>query len=116
MKRTTGHEDRVVKLPPPFTQRELVALADHWEPEASSSPPGFRLARCVICGHRMIRMWHLWVHDGGYKKEVHCCRYCGKARHFAPLLSDEMPDGWRRPPIDQPFPKKRRIHGGEPYL
>lgn len=53
-------------------------LAEKHEPEASSSPPSYRMATCVTCGKRMIRMWHLWLKTGGFKKEIHMCKRCGK--------------------------------------
>ena len=62
-----------------ISQNELRRLADKHEPQASASPPAFRMATCVACGKRMVRMWHLWLRDGGFKKEVHLCRRCGKA-------------------------------------
>lgn len=27
---------------------------------------------------RMVRMWHLWLHEDGFRKEVHMCRKCGR--------------------------------------
>lgn len=62
-----------------ISQAELLHLAERHEPEASASPPTFRMATCVGCGHRMIWMWHLWLHVGGFKKEVHLCRRCAHA-------------------------------------
>lgn len=66
--------DNVINVP----QEELYRLADKHEPQASASPPTFRMATCVKCGRRMIFMWHLWLRDGMFKKEVHLCRRCGK--------------------------------------
>lgn len=60
-----------------ITQEQLVDLANHWEPEASQSPPGFRKATCVVCAAPMVEMWHLWLGDGGFKKEIHMCARCG---------------------------------------
>ena len=62
-----------------ISQNELRRLADKHEPQASASPPSFRMATCVVCGRRMVWMWHLWLRDGGFKKEVHLCRRCGRA-------------------------------------
>ena len=62
-----------------ITQRQLAELCDRHEPMASASPPRFRRATCVNCGRPMLRMWHLWLAEGGFKKEVHMCRRCGKA-------------------------------------
>lgn len=28
----------------------------------------------------MTRMWHLWLHEGGFKKELHMCGPCGRQR------------------------------------
>lgn len=62
-----------------ISQRELFRLCERHEPEASASPPAYRMATCVVCGRRMARMWHLWLAAGGFRKEVHMCRRCGKA-------------------------------------
>lgn len=61
-----------------ISQEELLELANKHEPEASASPPGFRQATCVKCGEPMVEMWHLWLHTGGFKKEIHMCGDCGK--------------------------------------
>lgn len=61
-----------------ISQEELLALANKHEPEASASPPGFRKATCVKCGEPMVEMWHLWLNEGGFKKEIHMCENCGK--------------------------------------
>lgn len=61
-------------------QTQLAALAESWEPAASHSPPARRLSRCAACGRRTIRPWHLWLHDGGFQKELHVCNRCVKAR------------------------------------
>ena len=58
-------------------QAELLRLANQWEPEASKSEPTFRQACCVQCGRPMLEMWHVWLHEGGFKKEVHLCWECG---------------------------------------
>lgn len=58
-------------------QQVLLELANRHEPFASSSPPGYRKATCVDCGKTMTRMWHCWLRDGGFKKEIHLCRRCG---------------------------------------
>jgi hypothetical protein len=61
-----------------ISQNELLELANKHEPEASQSPPTFREATCVKCGAAMEQMWHLWLHDGGFKKEIHMCAHCGE--------------------------------------
>ena len=61
-----------------ISQEELLELANKHEPEASASPPGYRKATCVKCGAEMVEMWHLWLHTGGFKKEIHMCGDCGK--------------------------------------
>lgn len=70
-----------------ITQEELVRLANLHEPEASASPPGFRLATCVVCKRPMVAMYHLWLNEGGFKKEIHCC--CDCARDYGIAPSDE---------------------------
>lgn len=59
------------------SQGALADLANQWEPEASASPPSFRRATCVVCAQPMERMWHLWLQEGGFKKEIHMCARCG---------------------------------------
>jgi hypothetical protein len=58
-------------------QEQLLELANRWEPEASASEPTYRQATCAGCGTPMVKMWHVWLHDGGFKKEVHLCWTCG---------------------------------------
>lgn len=65
-------------------QDELVRLANLHEPEASASQPGFRRATCVVCSQAMIVMWHLWLHEGGFKKEIHMCADCATDVYGAP--------------------------------
>lgn len=62
------------------TQAELVELAQRWEPAASASPPGRRLSRCAGCGRRTVRPWHIWLRDGGFRKELHVCNGCVRRR------------------------------------
>lgn len=68
-----GGTENVLNIPP----GKLLELANRWEPEASSSPPVFRAATCVQCGEPMAEMWHVWLKDGGFKKEIHLCWDCG---------------------------------------
>jgi len=70
----------------PLSQEMLAALANAHEPEASASPPGFRLATCVVpsCKRPMVAMWHLWLHEGGFKKEIHMCHACATDLYGAP--------------------------------
>jgi len=68
----------------PLSQFELARLANLHEPKASSSPPGFRLATCVVCERPMVSMWHLWLADGGLKKEIHMCHACATDVYGAP--------------------------------
>jgi len=58
-----------------ITQKQLVALADKWEIDFT---PQYRMATCADCGAKVYRMWHCWFVAGGYKKEIHLCRKCGK--------------------------------------
>lgn len=60
-----------------ITQAQLLELANRHEPEASQSPPTFRAATCVQCGQEMMLMWHCWLREGGFKKEIHLCADCG---------------------------------------
>jgi hypothetical protein len=66
-----------------MAERERLALLH--EPEASSSPDGFRLATCVVCKRPMVAMWHLWLDAGGLKKEIHMCHKCATDEYGAPI-------------------------------
>ena len=63
---------RTLDIPP----ETVLELANYWEPEASSSPPGYRQATCVKCAQPMVEMWHIWLRDGGFRKEIHMCWDC----------------------------------------
>lgn len=70
----------------PIPMAERARLALQHEPEASSSPDGFRLATCVVpgCKRPMVAMWHLWLDAGGLKKEIHMCHACATDIYGAP--------------------------------
>jgi len=74
----------------PISQHERARLANLHEPQASSSPDGFRAATCVVpgCKREMTQMWHLWLNAGGLKKEIHMCHRCATDIYGAPV-----PDG-----------------------
>lgn len=60
-----------------ISQKRLAWLAEQWEPEASSSPQTFRLARCAYCGHRIFgRLYHCWLNRKPWLKELHLHRRC----------------------------------------
>lgn len=67
-----------------LTREQVSALANSWEPEASQSTVKFRKATCVMCARPMSKMWHIWLDDGEFKKEIHMCKKCGKARGLNP--------------------------------
>jgi hypothetical protein len=58
-------------------QQELLRLAMQWEPEASNSPISYRKATCVKCAAPMVEMYHCWLADGYFRKEIHLCARCG---------------------------------------
>lgn len=62
----------MLKIPQPT----LLEMVNRWEPQASSSEPAYRAATCVQCAEPMTEMWHVWLGDGGFKKEVHLCWDC----------------------------------------
>ena len=68
-----------------LSQSELARLANLHEPEASASPPSYRPATCVVCTIPLASMWHLWLHEGGFKKEIHMCWKCGWEYGLNPL-------------------------------
>ena len=57
------------------TQKELVRLANKWKIDWK---PKYRKATCANCGIEMTKMWHIWLDEGGYKKEIHLCKKCGE--------------------------------------
>lgn len=83
----------------PIPMREINRLARTHEPAASQSPPGFRLATCVLCERPMVAMWHLWMDwvevevprmvERHLIKEIHMCHACATDWYGAPT-----PDGW----------------------
>lgn len=68
----------------PIPMEERARLALLHEPAASSSPDGYRRATCVVCSDPMVEMWHLWLDDGGLKKEIHMCARCATEVYGAP--------------------------------
>jgi hypothetical protein len=59
-----------------ISQKKLRLLVQLHEPKASKSKQQFRMATCVACGNPMIEMWHCWLEQAGFKKEVHLCDHC----------------------------------------
>jgi RNase P subunit RPR2 len=57
-----------------ITQEELVRLANKWPIDWK---PKYRRPICANCGVTMAVMWHCWLNEGGYKKEIHLCKKCG---------------------------------------
>lgn len=78
----------------PIPLRERARLALTHEPQASSSPDGYRLATCVLCERPMVSMWHLWlravIHGLIYVKEIHMCHACATDWYGAPGPGFEM--------------------------
>jgi len=40
--------------------------------------PKYRRSLCSVCLTEHNKFWHIWLVGGGYKKEIHVCRKCGK--------------------------------------
>lgn len=80
--RTYGGKDAGQRWPMPMWERARLALVH--EPKASNSPDSYRLATCVVCERPMVAMHHLWLDDGGLKKEIHLCHVCATDRYGAP--------------------------------
>lgn len=59
-----------------ISQKVLLKLAEKWEPDASNSQQTYREATCVVCSRPMHKMWHCWLKEGGFKKEIHVCANC----------------------------------------
>jgi hypothetical protein len=73
-----------------LTRQQVSDLANSWEPNASRSPVKFRKATCVECESEMEEMWHIWLNDGTFKKEIHMCRECGLKRGLVPGETYEL--------------------------
>lgn len=60
-----------------ITQKQLDELVKKWgEP---SYEPKLRFATCADCGRKLyFGMWHCFIGEYGYKREIHLCRRCGK--------------------------------------
>jgi len=39
--------------------------------------PKYRRSLCTSCLKQGNKFWHIWLDEGGYKKEIHICRKCG---------------------------------------
>ena len=39
--------------------------------------PKYRRSMCTGCLRKGHKFWHIWLEDGGFKKEIHLCRKCG---------------------------------------
>jgi hypothetical protein len=46
--------------------------------------PQYRQSLCSVCLKPKNKFWHIWLVEGGYKKEIHICRKCGKAYGLEP--------------------------------
>ena len=60
-----------------ITQKQLDELVRKWgEPNLI---PQYRRPTCANCGKTMyFGMWHCFIKEYGYKREVHLCKRCGK--------------------------------------
>jgi hypothetical protein len=57
---------------------ELTRLMEPHLPTVSTTNHSFRRAICIKCSRPIETMWHCWHDDGGYLKEQHLCRDCGR--------------------------------------
>lgn len=65
-------------------QDELLELARKWEKDITFLP-SLRRPTCAKCGYEMDgQMWHCWLKDGEYFKEIHICRECGDKYYSKP--------------------------------
>jgi hypothetical protein len=83
MRRLRNEVQRAAETVRTDRQRQLAALAESWEPEASATPPARRLSKCAACARRMLFPWHFWLETGGFKKELHVCNRCVRKRGWA---------------------------------
>jgi len=58
-----------------LTQQDCVDLLNKWD---INVVPEYRRFTCAGCGKEMNRAWHIHCLDGGYKREFHLCKKCGK--------------------------------------
>ena len=60
-------------------QETLAKLANLYEPALTDTLPEQkrRFATCAGCSRYLIfGMWHCWLRDGGFYKEIHLCGKC----------------------------------------
>lgn len=59
-----------------ISQKELKRFVEKWD---INYKPTYRVPRCASCGKKMyFKMWHVFLKEFGYKREVHLCKECGK--------------------------------------
>lgn len=60
-----------------ITQKQLKEIIEGWgEPDYE---PKYRVPLCAGCGKRVyFRIWHIFLREYGFKREVHLCKKCGK--------------------------------------
>lgn len=58
-----------------ISQKDCVRLLNKWP---INYTPEYRRYTCADCGKTMVKAWHIHCLEGGYKREFHLCRKCGK--------------------------------------
>lgn len=58
-----------------ISQSDCVKLLNKWKIDMT---PQYRRFICAGCGKQMYKAWHIHCLEGGYKREFHLCRKCGK--------------------------------------
>ncbi|OHA62206.1 MAG: hypothetical protein A3E07_01700 [Candidatus Wildermuthbacteria bacterium RIFCSPHIGHO2_12_FULL_45_9] len=54
-------------------QEELLRIVERWNINPN---PEYRGFRCAQCQEYIIKAWHHWLKEGGYKTPVHVCQVC----------------------------------------
>lgn len=57
------------------SQEDCVRLLNKWP---ITCTPEYRAYICADCGKNIRKAWHIHCLDGGYKREFHLCKECGK--------------------------------------
>lgn len=58
-----------------ITQKQCLAILNKWE---INWTPEYRTFTCGRCGRTIRKSWHIHCKEGGFKREFHLCKSCGK--------------------------------------
>lgn len=65
------------------SQKTLLRLARSY-PKPNLAKQEYRQATCANCERPMVRMYHCWLTQGGFYKELHLCKTCYETLRYHP--------------------------------